>query len=70
MTMDIKNFYLNNPLKHYEYLWLKLADISEDVKMHNELNGKAAMDGVVYVEVRKGMYGLLQAGLLAEELQG
>ena len=31
MTMDIKNFYLNTPLKRYKYLCLKMDDISKDV---------------------------------------
>ena len=30
MTMAIKNFYLNTPVKRYEYLCLKLDDIPEN----------------------------------------
>ena len=33
MTMDIKNFYLNTPLKWYEYLLLKLDNIPENDKI-------------------------------------
>ena len=32
MTMDIKSFYPNTPLKCYEYLRLKLDDIPEEVQ--------------------------------------
>ena len=32
------------------------------------LHDKVAGDGHVYVEIRKGMYGLPQAGILAQEL--
>ena len=63
MMMDIKNFYLNTPLKHYKYLPLKLADIPQDV-----LENKKTEDEWVYIEIRKGMYSLPQAGLLAQEL--
>ena len=66
-TLDIKDFYLNTPLKQYEYLCLPLKDIPEDVIAHYNLKSKAT-DGFVFVEVRKGMYGLPQAGLLAQEL--
>ena len=68
MTMDIKNFYLNTPLKRYKYLWLKLGDIPEDIQHQYELQSKVASEGWVYIEIRKGMYGLQQAGLLAQEL--
>ena len=68
MTMDIKNFYLNIPLKSYEYLRLKMSDIPEDVQQQNDLQKMVTSEGWVYVEVRKGMYGLPQAGLLAQVL--
>ena len=68
MSMAIKYFYLNTLVKCYEYLQLKLVDIPEDVKQHYKLKDKVALDGWVYVEVRKGMYGLLQAGLFVQEL--
>jgi hypothetical protein len=45
-----------------------LDDIPEDVIAEYKLNAKATKDGYVYVEVRKGMYGLPQAGILAQEL--
>ena len=33
-----------------------------------KLMEEATGEGLVYVEIRKGMYGLLQAGLVAQEL--
>jgi hypothetical protein len=68
MTLDIKDFYLNTPMKRFEYLRLKLNDMPADVIEAYQLNTKATKDGYVYVEVRKGMYGLPQAGILAQEL--
>ena len=67
MTMDIKNFYLNTPLKRYEYLRLKMSDIPEDVQHHYELQKKTS-ESWVFIKIRKGMYGLPPAGLLAQEL--
>ena len=43
--MDIKTFYFIVPLKHYEYLQLKLVDIPKDVKKHYKLSEKAMQDG-------------------------
>ena len=67
MTADIKNFYLMTPLKRWEYIKLKFSDIlAEGINEYN-LMEKTTKDGSVYVEVRRGMYGLPQAGPLAQE---
>ena len=68
MILDINNFYLNTPLGRYEYLQLKLTNLPEDVIEHYDLKDKSTSDGYVYVEIRKGMYRLPQARLLAQEL--
>ena len=67
MTGDIKNFYLNNPLKRYEYLRLRLSDLPDEIIEEYKLNEKAKPEGMVFLEVRKGMYGLPQAGILAQD---
>ena len=68
MTLDIQNFYLNIPLAGYEYLRLKLSNLPEDVIEQYGLKDKTTSEGYIYVEIRKGMYGLPQAELLAKEL--
>ena len=45
-----------------------MADIPEDVIDEYTLRDIATQDGWVYIEVLKGMYGLPQAGLLAQQL--
>eukprot|EP00956_Cyclotella_meneghiniana_P038365 scaffold152976_cov64-Cyclotella_meneghiniana.AAC.2 len=67
-SVDIKNFYLCTPLKRFEYVRMHLADFPEDVIEHYGLKAKANKDGMIFVEIRRGMYGLPQAGLLAQEL--
>jgi hypothetical protein len=67
MMMDIKNYYLGTRLPRYEYMRLPLAIIPEDViDKYNLIS--IAVDRCVYLEIRKGMYGLKQAGLLANQL--
>ncbi|KAL7551824.1 hypothetical protein ACHAWF_015016 [Thalassiosira exigua] len=68
MTMDISNFYLNTPLKRKEYVRMKLDNFPSDVIDHYNLKAKATKDGFVFVAVKRGMYGLPQAGILAQEL--
>ena len=68
MTLDISNFYLNTPLKRPEYVRIKLADIPQEIIDEYNLTAIASPDGSVFIQANKGMYGLPQAGLLANEL--
>jgi hypothetical protein len=68
MSLDIKDFYLNTPMERFEYMRMKIADIPDDIINQHKLNEKVSKDGYVYVEIRRGMYGLPQAGRIAQEL--
>eukprot|EP00804_Cyclotella_cryptica_P008108 CCRYP_004594-RA/>CCRYP_004594-RA protein AED:0.30 eAED:0.28 QI:0/0/0/1/0/0.5/2/0/866 len=68
MTIDIKDFYLNTPMARPEFMRLKLADIPEEFIILYNLRKLATQDGYVYVRVQKGMYGLPQAGIIAQQL--
>ena len=67
MTLDIKNFYLCTPLKRKEYVRMKLEDFPEDIIELYDLKSKVK-NGAIYVSVKRGMYGLPQSGILAQEL--
>ena len=67
MTIDISDFYLNTSLKCWKYVKLNLKDIPDEIIREFDLN-KKEVNGFVYVKVRKGMYGLPQAGLLSDKL--
>ena len=55
-------------MKYYECLKLNLREIPDEIiKLYN-LRKKATSDGSVYMEIQKGMYGLPQAGLIANEI--
>ena len=66
MTMDIKDFYLNTPMELYEYLRIPVKYIPETIMKQYKLHEKVHK-GYVYVEVRKGMYGLPHAGKIAND---
>ena len=55
-------------MARYEYLRLKLSNLPEYVIEQYGLKDKTTSEGYIYVDIRKGMYGLPQAGLLAQEL--
>jgi hypothetical protein len=67
MMMGIKNYYLGTPLPRFEYMKMLLSRFPEEIVQKYKLNA-LAVDGWVYIEIRKGMYGLKQAGLLANQL--
>jgi hypothetical protein len=67
MMMDIKNYYLGIPLPRFEYMKMLLSRFPEEIIQKNNLNA-LAVDGWVYIEIQKDMYGLKQAGLHANQL--
>jgi hypothetical protein len=67
MMMDIKNYYLGTPLSRFEYMKMPLSRFHEEIIQKYNLNA-LAIDGWFYIEIRKGMYGLKQAGLLVNQL--
>ena len=68
MTLDLKDFYLMTPMKRYEYFRMKLELFPQDVIDLYDLRNKVDDNGNVHCEVRRGMYGLPQAGIIAQEL--
>ncbi len=68
LGINLANFYLNTPLPNYKYMRLCLDIIPEEIILTYNLHAIADTDGWVYIEIRKGMYGLSQAGILANNL--
>jgi hypothetical protein len=64
---DIKNMYLKTPLDRYEYMKMPLSLFLQDIIDHYGLLDKA-LNGYVYMEICKGIFGLPQAGILANKL--
>jgi hypothetical protein len=67
MLMDINKYYLGTPLPTYEYMRLPISILPLEIIEKYDLT-RSAVTGSVYLEIRKGMYSLKQAGLLANEL--
>jgi hypothetical protein len=68
VMLDLKDFYLNTPMKRYEYMHLKLPDIHEEIIQEYNLQELVTGDGYIYCKIHKGMYALPQAGIIAQEL--
>jgi hypothetical protein len=68
MGIDLANFYLNTPMPNPEYMCLRLDIIPNKIIIAYKLLDIVTPDGWVYIEIRKVMYGLPQAGILANQL--
>jgi hypothetical protein len=53
LMMDIKDFYLNTPMKRPEYMKLKLSNIPEEVIEHYNLRELTTPDEYVYCKLQK-----------------
>ena len=67
MTGDVKNFYLNIPTEEPEYMKIRVRLIPDEIKMEYKVS-EFEHEGYIFVQINKVMYGLAQAGLLANEL--
>jgi hypothetical protein len=65
MTMNISNFYLMTPLHCPKFIRIRLTDIPNEVIKEYKLREIATKNGSIYIRAKRGMYGLPQAGLLA-----
>jgi hypothetical protein len=59
--------YLETPLDRYEYMKMRLTLFPTDIIEYYKLMDKD-LNGCIYMEIQKGMYGLPQAGILANKL--
>ena len=66
MCLDIKNFYLCAPMKIFEYMKMPIGIFPRHVVQEYNL-GEKVYKGCVWIEMRRSIYGLPQAGKLANE---
>ncbi len=57
-------------MTRYEYFRMKLNLFPQDIIDEYDLTNKVDQNGNVHYEVQRGMYGLPQAGIIAQELLG
>jgi hypothetical protein len=55
------------PMTRPEYMRMKIKDLPKDFVIMYNLANKATSNGFAYIKMQKGMYGLPQAGILAQE---
>ena len=66
MGIDIKNFYLGTPLDRYECMRIPISLFLQHIIDQYNLRSKIK-SGHVYLEIRNAIYGVPQAGILANK---
>jgi hypothetical protein len=65
LTTDLKDFYLGGtPMERYKYMRIPIHMIPNSIMVLYKLHG-LNHDGHIYAKIHKGMYGLPQAGKIA-----
>jgi hypothetical protein len=67
MCLDIKNFYLSAPLDWFEYMKMPIALFPAWIVKQYNLT-KHVLNGFIYLEMLQAVWGLSQAGILANKL--
>jgi hypothetical protein len=65
LSCDLKDHFLASPMERPEYMKIPIRNIPDDIIEMYKLQEKVSSDGYVYIKIKKGMYGLKQAALLA-----
>jgi hypothetical protein len=66
-AFDIKNFYYGTPMSRYEYMKIHISKIPDEIVDEYSLRSITTTDGWVFMEIRKGMPGLKQAGRITND---
>ena len=67
LSCDLKDFFLASPMTHPEYISVSINHFPQDIKEKYNLHNLMDAKGQVFVKIKKGMYGLKQAAILAYE---
>jgi hypothetical protein len=67
MCLDIKKFYLTAPLDRFEYIKMPIALFSKWIMKQYILN-QHVLNRFIYLEMQRPVWGLPQAGILADKL--
>jgi hypothetical protein len=64
LGLDIKNYFLGTPLKYFQYMRDHPSSIPQEIWDDPGYSIFVAA-GYIYLEIRRGMYGLLEAAIIA-----
>ena len=65
MSCDLKDCFSNPLMSRAEYMRIHSKYFRPDIRDQYKIEGLIAVDGYVYINIIKGMYGLKQASIIA-----
>ena len=65
MSSDLKDFFLATTMDSEEYMKVHHKYFPEKIRKRYKLDQKVTKNGYIYIKIKKGMYGLKQAAVLA-----
>jgi hypothetical protein len=65
LTADLKDHFLASPMKDPEFMRIKYKYFPAAIRQQYDLERFVSSDDYIYIRIKKGMYGLKQAALLA-----
>jgi hypothetical protein len=65
LGLDIKNYFLGTPMSYFQYMRVQQSVIPQEVWNDPRYDIQVAADGYVYLQIRRGMYGLKEAAIIA-----
>ena len=65
LSCDLKDFFLATPMEKAEYMKVQYKYFPSDIRHKYNLQSKVTSDGYIFIKIKKGMYGLKQAAVLA-----
>ena len=67
MLADVKDYFLATPMERAGFMKVHSRHIPEDIMRKYDLHKKVTSYGYVYIRIKRGMYSLKQAAILAYE---
>ena len=65
VSADLKDFFLTTPMKEDEYMKVTYKHFPDNIRTRYKLHEKVTASRHIYLKIKKGMYGLKQATILA-----
>ena len=65
MSTDLKDFFLATPMEGDEFMKVKYKHLPKDIRIWYRLKEKLTSDVNFFIRIKRGMYGLKQAAILA-----
>ena len=69
MSADLKDFFLATPMEGDEYMKVKYKHFPADIRRRYNLQEKVTASDHIFIKIKRGMYGLKQAAILAYDNQ-